>query len=508
MGNVKNFAVPSEEFTQLVSECNASIERFISANPKQIKYETKEDGNTYITLSFGSVRFKKLKEIAELCRDTLNDAVFKIRNLPCQVFTQTETTITFKGSTTAMNEAIEEVKDVPALKNLITKAEKKIISIPDNLEETIETFVNNWILGTPSYEKEKEVELYDKYGNPTEVDPNEPTTITVVYSRNELANAGINFYEFNNRKHVNIAKDKLTASKVYTQSNILSDMVSGLSNLFNTNPKAINKLNENLNKKNIYIERCDRYMISLGYKISIPTTEPEDDFDMSYIQTPGKIARLVVHCGNATEYRAEVNSYDNTFIDRDGCERTSFGRYYFIASDEVSFVIPVEITEDSCFNDIENYLKNNPDFISEIGNREKYMGSWSMPEAFNVDNAFQFMNGVYLSSSDKKFTNGYHVTEDRLYDWENYTSNYVGDSLGMLCNRISENPFSSLTINDEVGSSSLSFLLINDGISIVKKAIEDGRALDICIPYPTGTKREFFESSKIEYVKNMINRQQ
>ena len=71
-----------------LAKYNAAITDFVKKNSDFVDYAELDDGNTYITLRYGSIRSSvasALREIANRCRTSLIDDQFKIGDLSCTI---------------------------------------------------------------------------------------------------------------------------------------------------------------------------------------------------------------------------------------------------------------------------------------------------------------------------------------------------------------------------------------------------------------------------------------
>ncbi len=248
----------------------------------------------------------------------------------------------------------------------------------------------------------------------------------------------------------------------------------------------------------------------IGKQPSIePTTVTENNSDsetsnlsvsndeFTYVVIPGKIQKLFVHVGNiddittVSEYadfktRESIQTKDSIYdgdgkfiLDVDGVVRWFNSEKSFTISDtnETVFAIDVDISESSKYSEILNNLTNDERFVSkflegytaagiDFGDKtvqDILCDQWSGAGAFIADSKVCFSAGPFYGY------NGYGVYTDGItncsdssfdiasfiYDEEGRTDNYGNDY--------------SETYN---------------GIRLLQKAIETGRALDIAVPIP------------------------
>ena len=434
-----NHLTNTQEYNDLITSYNEAISKFISEYPKHVKYDTSEDGYTYITLEYGSVRDNELKEIAELVNNTINDADFKIGDIRCEIIYASDLIIKFKGKT---SEVDTDLKNSSNLENLVTKS-KVDITIPENLVTQIKDFIENFV--------------EDKY----------------TYTKDQYAKKGITYNKFGTKGHVGINTDIMKKNPSMTE--VYTNIGKPITDLLKANPKLItNNLSKLLCVEGIHIERVSANFVMFGYEINVyenegtgdnggggTTPDPNPDPEFEYEKIPGTITRIFIHLGNATE---TSNITEGKYIDVDGAKRINYNnsRIFKITEIVENVVVPVEITDHNTISDIITNLQSNTIVLEKLctgkysyHNTPVYL--WTIPEKSDI------INDMYISDSKLNIHFG-NANDSRLYN--------LGNGKDTIDNRIDS--------NDEYYEDEDSEF--KNGIAIIGKALETGRALDLVLP--------------------------
>lgn len=455
-----NVLTSSREYGELVAGFNANIEAFIKSNPTMVKYDTSEDGFTYIVLDNASARDKNLKKIADLVNNTVNDVDFKIGDIPCEIVYATPSILKFKGVTTAVNTALSEVAaDSPIA---VVKAKSLVdVTIPETLVKDITDF------------------MFDFISNQS------------ARSEMSLKKTGMTFYQYDKKGHITFDVEKI--GKNSEMSDVNTKIVLPIMRLFERNKTLITTdLSKALEKKGVYLERVNSQSIVLAYLMRIYDEEKGNkEFDFTPI--PNEIRRITVNFGTCQEVDAtrfgtliENTGKETLYADIDGASR-SFGEYGArmtkietrVVIDDIRIAAPV--VEEGSENSEEEALKNiitdilfdNEKFVAEITNAEKYLSNYSIhsghPLTSEIFGSHTNDAGFYICSSDFVFTN-----EDRFSSLNDNTFTDIANGTGTLV----------------------------DTVNIVRNCIKTGKALNLVFPYPkSGEALPWFTSSNIDYVK-------
>lgn len=455
-----NVLTSSREYENLVAGFNANIEAFIKSNPTMVKYDTSEDGFTYIVLDNASVRDKNLKKIADLVNNTVNDVDFKIGDIPCEIVYATPSILKFKGVTTAVNTALSEVAaDSPIA---VVKAKSLVdVTIPETLVKDITDF------------------MFDFISNQS------------ARSEMSLKKTGMTFYQYDKKGHITFDVEKI--GKNSEMSDVNTKIVLPIMRLFERNKTLITTdLSKALEKKGVYLERVNSQSIVLAYLMRIYDEEKgKKEFDFTPI--PNEIRRITVNFGTCQEVDAtrfgtliENTGKETLYADIDGASR-NFGEYGArmtkietrVVIDDIRIAAPVaeegsEVSEEETLkNIITDILFDNEKFVAEITNAEKYLSNYSMhkgnPLSKEIFSSHTNDGGFYICSSDFVFTN-----EDKF-------------------SALNDNTFTDIAN----GTSTLV-----DTVNIVRNCIKTGKALNFVFPYPkSGIGLPWFTNSYIDYVK-------
>jgi hypothetical protein len=445
----------------LVAGFNANIEAFIKSNPTMVKYDTSEDGFTYIVLDNASVRDKNLKKIADLVNNTVNDVDFKIGEIPCEIVYATPSILKFKGVTTAVNTALSEVAaDSPIA---VVKAKSLVdVTIPETLVKDITDF------------------MFDFISNQS------------ARSEMSLKKTGMTFYQYDKKGHVTFDVEKI--AKNSEMSDVNTKIVLPIIRLFERNKTLITTdLSKALEKKGVYLERVNSQSIVLAYLMRIYDEEKGNkEFDFTPI--PNEIRRITVNFGTCQEVDAtrfgtliENTGKETLYADIDGASRNFGGNYGArmtkietrVVIDDIRIGAPVveegsEVSEEETLkNIITDILFDNEKFVAEITNAEKYLSNFSMhkgnPLSKEIFDSHTDDAGFYICSSDFVFTDE--------------------DKFSLL---------SSKTFTDIANDTDT----FKDTVNIVRNCIKTGKALNLVFPYPkSGVTLPWFTSSNIDYVK-------
>jgi hypothetical protein len=229
------------------------------------------------------------------------------------------------------------------------------------------------------------------------------------------------------------------------------------------------------------------------------TDEINENSEFKYVAIPGKIQKLFVHVGNISditsipeyadfETRESIQpgkSYrdgDGKFIlDVDGVVRWFNNEKSFTISNvnETVFAIDVEITESSKYVDIFNALTNDERFVSKFF--EGYtaagidFGDKTVKTVQDILKNQYYGSGAFIADSKVCFSTGSH-----------FSSNGYGVFAGGITNSSEDSNIASFIqreeeVNNNCGND---YSETYNGIRLLKKAIETGRALDIAVPIP------------------------
>ena len=290
------------------------------------------------------------------------------------------------------------------------------------------------------------------------------------------------------------------------------------------------KLDNKLSEIGLNLERVNEYSIMFSYELN----EYNEDVvkkDFNYRVIPGAITRLFVHIGKAenisvnelldtdanyefTDPEAtlegvdkvdEEDNYSEIVIDADGAIRSKYDSDYVRLNDVYeSIVIECNIRMSDTYAKVLDTLKNDirfrklidVDIDSETGKyikieEPKYFDADYFTESNSNDSVFDeiWKDALWISDSTLTFNN--------------FDTNGLGSSTALIQHfgdSITFENFDVLPV-EELNSGYCSNL--HNGVSIIKKAIESGRALDICIPYKDHASDDgFYYSDYLDYIKS------
>lgn len=509
---IKTILTTDPEYQNILEKYNQAILDFIENNPKLVEYD-KEDGTEYstITLEYGTVRDKLLQEIAENVNETLNDASFKINDIRCELIYANSAVLRFRGKTSEIetdlrtiandsSENSEKLKNV--YKSLIFKSDIENDIDLNQYVEDLEKFFKKYVLN-----KSKQDEML-------------------------LSKSGFVYKTFGSKGYFGInVKDLSRCDELKAEYNVI---VKPLLRVYKNNPDLINiELDKKLATIGIDLERINEYSIMFSYKL----TKYNEDIvkkDFNYRTIPGAITRIFVHIGKAGTISTndilhtdanyefidpEATPVDNAeesidsetgefLIDADGAVRSKDSSDYARLNEVYeSVVVECNIRMTDTYIKVLNTLKNDIKFRKLIdvdidpetgkfivAEEPKYFTAEYFTESNDNNSVFDYNwnNALWISDSTLAFNklNFYNESGTNTALIQDF-----GDSTTF------EN-FDTLS-EEDLNSSNSSSSSLHNGVSIIKKAIETGRALDICIPYKELDSDEgFYYSDSLTYLKS------
>ena len=259
-----------------IAKYNAAIADFVKKNSNYVNYSELDDGNTYITLQYGMVRNSALREIANRCRASLTDEVFKIGTLNCTIQFATSGILRFVGKTAEIHAELPNL-DKETYGELIKKTSSEI-NLPasltadvGSLASTIATFAS--------------------------------------LSDSKLAEMGITTSTIGNKKHISFDVSKIEKYATKNPSNeqavALNGAISSVIGAYKEFPKAtLTKITESLSSAGLELERLNGSVIMLSLGVAKPSENEDDpsgtDQEFEYEKVPGKITKIILHYGAMT----------------------------------------------------------------------------------------------------------------------------------------------------------------------------------------------------------------
>lgn len=261
-----------------IAKYNAAIADFVKKNSNYVNYSELDDGNTYITLQYGMVRNSALREIANRCRTSLIDNVFKIGTLNCTIQFATSGILRFVGKTAEIHAELPNL-DKETYGELIKKTSSEI-NLPASLTADVGSLAST-------------------------------ITTFATLSDSKLAEMGITTSTIGNKKHISFDVSKIEKYATKNPSNeqavALNGAISSVIGAYKEYPKAtLTKISESLSSSGLELERLNGSVIMLSLGIAKPDDENTSDDpsgtdeEFEYEKVPGKITKIILHYGAMT----------------------------------------------------------------------------------------------------------------------------------------------------------------------------------------------------------------
>jgi hypothetical protein len=261
-----------------LAKYNAAITDFVKKNSDFVDYAELDDGNTYITLRYGSIRSSvasALREIANRCRTSLIDDQFKIGDLSCTIVFANTSILRFSGKTNVIHSELKELESngTSPLNTLIVASKVNVEMLPD---EDIASFA-------------ADLKTLSSAGQGRSYDP----TLT----ESTKKDVGVTFSNYGGKEHVSLALKKVMSSELATTD--FGKTLGWITKTYSEDPKMITvTLSEKLAALHVYLERVNDNTIMLAYDYIGETKNQggqgsQDEF--TYTPTPGSITKLIVH---------------------------------------------------------------------------------------------------------------------------------------------------------------------------------------------------------------------
>lgn len=276
-----------------LAKYNAVITDFVKLNSDFVDYSELDDGNTYITLRYGSIRSSvasALREIANRCRTSLIDDQFKIGDLSCTIVFANSSILRFSGKTETLHAEIKELESdgTSPLNKIIVASKVNVEMLPD---EDIASFA-------------ADLKTLSSAGQGRDYD----STLT----ENAKKNAGIVFSNYGGKEHVTLSLKKAANSELTTTK--FGKTLGWITKTYSEAPKMITvTFSEKLAALHIYLERVNNDTIMLAYDY-IGETKNQDgqgsQDEFTYSPTPGSITKLIVHYTPLSEMNTAGSGYN------------------------------------------------------------------------------------------------------------------------------------------------------------------------------------------------------
>lgn len=393
--------VGTNEYESLVEQSNLKIQNFISKHPECIKYEPNvENGFVFITLNFGKVHSEDLKEISEMCMNSLIDAVFTIGDLPVSVVYSNDNLIKFKGKQTEVEEKIINTTVLPEVAKTVLKEKSKAdVVIPEDFISKIHYFLKTYEDGRNSDSEFRS--LTEKIG--------------VTYK----AYAGKGHISLDLQKLADVDTSKILPAKPINPKEFV-ETVKYVCRTFNMLIKekpalVTGDLIKILSQNSIVLESISKSVVMFAYG-NIPeepvTTLPPTGSEVEYKKIPGKITR--VRLVTVESHGGEVEYYTNNVVDS---ALYTLERPITRDSSADDIYIAIESIIKQSFNDTKKYLSN---FSSNAGKPVSgYEAGYGMEAVkdytyiFNDDSNIKENPEDYVTLSSLNHS-GFIVNEDTI----------------------------------------------------------------------------------------------
>lgn len=447
--------VGTNEYEQLVSRSNESIQKFIKAHPECVKYEDFENGSVYITLEFGKVQSKEMKSISEMCMHSLIDEVFVIGDIPATIVYSNDNLIKFKGKKNLVEEMILSSKALTDDVKQVLKDKSKIeFAIPADFISNIHDLISD-------FEEDGSVDENQKEGDK-------------IKSSDFGETIGLSYSERSNKKHISFDLKKLYSVNVNDykfEGNATngSTFITSAQNICKTfvkillnKPKQITgEFAKVLAKNDIIIEKLSTEEIGFAYgtlpdeavteivrkPFVIGGSDEDSPSEIEYVKVPGQITRIrlvTVESNNSFE--------DNYYLNRE--------------VDSVLYTLETPITANAASYDV--YVAIESIIKQSFTDPNKYLSNWSSND------------GEQISTEGSEADAGVSAVR-------HYTYIFNDDA------NIDENPEDYVRLSSLNGSGNISDHPIITGM------VESGTAMKVIMPYPTGTSAYGY-TDDIEYV--------
>lgn len=273
-----------------IAKYNAAIADFIKKHSNYVDYSELDDGNTYITLQYGMVRDSILREIANRCRTSLTDEVFKIGTLNCAIQFATSGVLRFVGKTAEIHAELPNL-DKETYGELIKKTSSEI-----NLPATLTADVGSLTSTIAAF---------------------------ATLSDSKLAEMGIVTSSIGNKKHISFDVSKIEKYATKNPSNeqavALNNAISSVIGAYKEYPKAtLTKISESLSSAGLELERLNRSVIMLSLGIADSGNNSDDPSGTSdefiYEKVPNSSKYMILHYGNPEFTPASADLFDVVVI--------------------------------------------------------------------------------------------------------------------------------------------------------------------------------------------------
>lgn len=446
--------VGTNEYEQLVSRSNESIQKFIKTHPECVKYEDFENGSVYITLDFGKVQSKEMKGISEMCMHSLIDEVFVIGDIPATIIYSNDNLIKFKGKKNLVEEMILSSKALTTDVKQVLKDKSKIeFNIPADFISNIHDLISD-------FEEDESVNQNDEESDK-------------IKSSDFGETIGLSYSERSNKKHISFDLKKLYSVNIDDykhEGNATngSTFITSAQNicktfvkiLLNKSKQITGEFSKVLAKNDIIIEKLSTEEIGFAYgelpeeaiteivrKPFVIGGSDESASEIEYEKVPGQITRIRLVSVESN------NGYENNY-------------HLNEEVDSVLYTLETPITKDSASYDV--YVAIESIIKQSFTDPNKYLSNWSSND------------GKQISIEGSEAETGVSAVKDYVYifnddaDIDENSEDYIGLSLLNDSGNISDYP-------------------------IITDMIESGTAMKVIMPYPTGTSGYGY-TSDIEYV--------
>lgn len=447
--------VGTNEYDQLVSRSNESIQKFIKTHPECVKYEDFENGFVYITLDFGKVQSNEMKSISEMCMHSLIDEVFVIGDIPATIVYSNDNLIKFKGDKKSVESMILSSKVLTTDVRQVLKDKSKIeFDIPSdfisNIHDLISDFEEDGFVDHP----------YTKDGDG-------------IKSSDFGETIGLSYSERSNKKHISFDLKKLYSvniddykhegdatngsSFIESAQNICKTFVKILLN----KPKQITgEFAKVLAKNDIIIEKLSTEEIGFAYgnlpeeavteivrkPLVIGGSDDDSTSEIEYEKVPGKITRIRLVTVESN------NSYENYQLNRE--------------VDSVLYTLETPITANAASYDV--YVAIESIIKQSFTDPNKYLSNWSSND------------GEQITTEGSEADAGVDAVRQYTYIFNDDTN-------------IDEHSEDYVSLSSLNGSGNIS------DYPIITDMVESGTAMKVIMPYPTGTSAYGY-TGDIEYV--------
>ena len=458
-----------------IAKYNAVIADFIKKNSNYVNYSELDDGNTYITLQYGMVRNSALREIANRCRTSLTDDVFKIGTLNCTIKFATSGVLRFVGKTAEIHAELPNL-DKETYGELIKKTSSEI-NLPTTLTADISSLAST-------------------------------IATFATLSDSKLAEMGIATSTIGNKKHISFDVSKIEKYATKNPSNeqavALNNAISSVIGAYKEFPKAtLTKISESLSSAGLELERLNGSVIMLSLGIAKPGdgNDPSGTTDeFVYEKVPYSSKYMILHYGNPEFTPASADLFDVVVI-REMTKEYYTGSptwtvempLFVLVNKKDKSIIAADyaypwIVNPECTLDDSDYDVGSKELLTvEDGNDERYyniMGTYEQPDWNGRANYDQKIENILAPAKERYFNAVVSQFKKVATDHKilvKFTSPAVGEGDNVYLNNVVVNTLRKCISNEENLISSKDRTQLLDYIKNYMAKIRWGSESDVAV---------------------------